>query len=78
VCVRNHRQHPRPDATNAVSLAYTPTTRWQDSVVHIASYAKWVNLGFNEGASLFDPLGILVGTGAHVRVSSGPKRRPTR
>ena len=35
------------DATNAVSLAYTPTTRWQDSVVHIASYAKWVNLGFN-------------------------------
>jgi hypothetical protein len=55
------------DATNAVSLAYTPTTRWQDSVVHIASYAKWVNLGFNEGASLEDPLGILVGTGAHIR-----------
>jgi AraC-like DNA-binding protein len=55
------------DATNAVSLAYTSTTRWQDSVVHIASYAKWVNLGFNEGASLDDPLGILVGTGAHIR-----------
>jgi len=55
------------DATNAVSLAYTPTTRWQDSVVHIASYAKWVNLGFNEGAALDDPLGLLVGTGAHVR-----------
>lgn len=55
------------DATNAVSLAYTPTTRWQDSVVHIASYAKWVNLGFNEGASLDDPLGVLVGTGAHIR-----------
>jgi hypothetical protein len=55
------------DATNAVSLAYTPTTRWQDSVVHITSYAKWVNLGFNEGASLDDPLGILVGTGAHIR-----------
>jgi hypothetical protein len=36
-------------------------------VVHIASYAKWVNLGFNEGASLHDPLGILVGTGAHIR-----------
>jgi hypothetical protein len=52
---------------NAVSLAYTPTTRWQDSVVHIASYAKWVNLGFNEGASLDDALGILVGTGAHIR-----------
>ncbi|MGH9289958.1 MAG: hypothetical protein ACRD0V_16975 [Acidimicrobiales bacterium] len=55
------------DATNAVSLAYTPTTRWQDSVVHIASYAKWVNLGFNDGASLDDSLGILVGTGSRVR-----------
>jgi Domain of unknown function (DU1801) len=55
------------DATNAVSLAYTPTTRWQDSVVHIASYAQWVNLGFNDGAALDDPLGILVGTGAHIR-----------
>jgi hypothetical protein len=55
------------DATNAVSLAYTPATQWQDSVVHIASYTKWVNLGFNEGASLDDPLGILVGTGAHIR-----------
>ena len=55
------------DATNAVSLAHTPTARWQDSVVHIASYTKWVNLGFNEGASLDDPLGILAGTGSHVR-----------
>jgi hypothetical protein len=55
------------DATNAVSLAYTPTTRWQDSVVHIASYAKWVNLGFNEGASLDDPLAVLVGSGEHIR-----------
>jgi len=55
------------DATNAVSLAYTPTTRWQDSVVHIASYTKWVNLGFNDGASLDDSLGILAGTGSRVR-----------
>jgi hypothetical protein len=55
------------DGTNAVSLAYTSTTRWQDGVVHIASYAKWVNLGFNEGASLGDPLGMPVGTGAHIR-----------
>lgn len=55
------------DATNAVSLAYTPTTRWQDSVVHIASYTRWVNLGFNDGASLEDPLGILSGTGSRIR-----------
>ena len=55
------------DATNAVSLVYTPTTRWQDGVVHIASYTKWVNLGFNDGTALDDPLGILAGTGSRVR-----------
>jgi hypothetical protein len=43
------------DAANVVSLAYTPTSRWQDSVVHIASYAKWVNLGFSEGGPLDHP-----------------------
>jgi hypothetical protein len=64
------------DATNAVSLAYTPTIRWQDSVVHIASYAEWVNLGFNEGASLDDPLGILFGTGAHIRRGIAEGMRP--
>jgi hypothetical protein len=55
------------DATNAVALAYAPATRWQDAVCHIASYSKHINLGFNEGASLPDPLGILRGTGSHVR-----------
>ena len=55
------------DATNAVSLVYTPSTNWQDGVVHIASYAKRVNLGFNDGSSLADPFGILTGTGARIR-----------
>ena len=55
------------DATNAVSLVYSPSTNWQDGVVHIASYSKRVNLGFNDGASLADPLGILTGTGARIR-----------
>lgn len=55
------------DATNAVSLAYTPSNRWQDAVVHVATYTKHVNLGFNDGASLPDPLGILVGTGSRIR-----------
>lgn len=55
------------DATNAVSLVYTPSTNWQDGVVHIASYAKRVNLGFNDGSSLADPLGILTGTGSRIR-----------
>jgi hypothetical protein len=41
--------------------------RWQDAVVHVATYTKHVNLGFNDGASLTDPLGILAGTGSRVR-----------
>jgi hypothetical protein len=44
------------DATSAVSLVYTPSTRWQDGVVHIATYLTRVNLGFNDGSSLDEPL----------------------
>jgi hypothetical protein len=55
------------DATNAVSLVYAPSTRWQDGVAHIATYARRVNLGFNNGASLADPLGILAGSGKRIR-----------
>jgi Domain of unknown function (DU1801) len=58
------------DATNAVSLVYTPSTNWQDGVVHIAIYAKRVNLGFNDGASLADTLGVLTGTGTRIRHAS--------
>jgi hypothetical protein len=55
------------DATNAVSLVYAPSDRWQDGVVHIAAYSKRVNLGFNDGATLTDPLGVLTGTGRRIR-----------
>src|SRR6185503_1986161 len=55
------------DATNAVSLVYAPSARWQDGVVHIATYTKHVNLGFNDGASLDDPSGLLRGTGSRIR-----------
>jgi hypothetical protein len=55
------------DATNAVSVVYAPSTRWQGGVVHIATYATRVNLGFNDGATLDDPLGILTGTGSRIR-----------
>ena len=55
------------NATNAVSLVYTPTTRWRDGVVHVATYSKRVNLGFNDGAWLADPLGILAGSGSRIR-----------
>ncbi len=55
------------DATNAESLAYTPTTNWKDGICHIATYTKHANLGFNDGATLDDPLGILEGAGARIR-----------
>ena len=55
------------DATNAVSLVYAPSARWQDGVVHIATYTKHVNLGFNDGASLDDPERMLSGTGSRIR-----------
>ena len=34
------------------------------------SYSRHVNLGFNDGASLPDPLGVLGGTGARIRHST--------
>lgn len=55
------------DATNAVSNVFTPSTRWQDGICHIASYSRHANLGFNDGAGLDDPRGILVGSGARIR-----------
>jgi hypothetical protein len=35
--------------------------------LHIAVYGSGVNLGFNHGATLDDPLGILKGTGKRIR-----------
>ncbi len=55
------------DAANAVSLVLAPSSRWQDGVCHLAAYARHANLGFNEGASLDDPLGVLEGAGKHIR-----------
>jgi len=48
------------DAYSAVAIGY-------DSIFHIAVYSKHVNLGFNEGATLEDPKGILTGDGACIR-----------
>jgi hypothetical protein len=58
------------DATNAVSLVYAPADRWQDGVVHIATYGTRVNLGFNDGASLADSRDVLTGTGSRIRHAS--------
>ena len=55
------------DAYNAVAAGYSFTGRPSDAFIHIAAYAKWVNLGFNRGADLDDPAGILQGSGRQVR-----------
>jgi hypothetical protein len=39
----------------------------RDGVFHVAVYSKHVNLGFNDGATLDDPLGILEGAGNRIR-----------
>ena len=68
------------DAYNAVAAAYGFSDRLGDAFCHVAAYEAHVNLGFNRGAALLDPEGLLVGRGArirHVRVeSAGDLRRP--
>jgi hypothetical protein len=55
------------DAYNAVATGYSFTGRPSDSFMHIAVYARWVNLGFNRGSELDDPGGVLQGAGRWVR-----------
>ena len=56
------------DATNAVSIVHGASERWrEDAITHIAVYARHVNLGFNHGAGLSDPRGVLEGTGSRIR-----------
>jgi hypothetical protein len=55
------------DACSAVAIGYGTSERLSDGIFHIAVYSKHVNLGFNEGATLPDPKGILQGNGNHIR-----------
>ena len=55
------------DAYSAVAIGYGPSDRVSEGIFHIAVYAKGVNLGFNDGATMDDPLGILDGTGKRIR-----------
>ncbi len=52
------------DAYSAVAIGYGSTDRL---ILHIAVYGSGVNLGFNHGAELDDPLGILKGAGKRIR-----------
>jgi hypothetical protein len=55
------------DAYSAVAIGYGTSDRLRDGIFHIAVYAKAVNLGFNDGATLDDPKGILLGSGSRIR-----------
>lgn len=55
------------DAYNAVATAYGYSDRLSDAFCHVAAYASHVNLGFNRGADLPDPEGLLAGKGARIR-----------
>ena len=53
--------------TYAVSNVFTYTSKLGQAFIHIATYSEHVNLGFNQGAKLEDPNGILQGTGRLIR-----------
>jgi len=55
------------DAYSAVAIGYGTSDRLRDGIFHIAVYSNHVNLGFNDGATLADPKGILEGTGNQIR-----------
>ena len=55
------------DAYSAVAIGYGTSERLSDGILHIAVYSKHVNLGFNDGATLPDPKGILEGKGSRIR-----------
>ena len=55
------------DAYSAVAIGYGTSERLGDGIFHIAVYERGVNLGFNDGATLADPKGILEGQGKHIR-----------
>jgi hypothetical protein len=55
------------DAYSAVAIGYGTSDRLREGIFHIAVYSTHVNLGFNDGASLADPRGILQGSGNRIR-----------
>lgn len=55
------------DATNAVAVGFALSERPNDHFIHIATYEGWVNLGFNFGSLLPDPLKRLQGDSGRMR-----------
>jgi hypothetical protein len=55
------------DAYNALSIGFAASEELRDCFVHVAVYPKHVNIGFNYGAQLEDPDGLLLGEGKRIR-----------
>jgi hypothetical protein len=55
------------DAYNAVVTAFSLTDRLKDAFCAVAVYRDYVNLGFNYGALLSDPMKRLQGKGTRIR-----------
>src|SRR5579872_1833309 len=55
------------DAGYTVSDIFTLTGRIKESFCYVAAATNHVNLGFNRGAELRDPHGLLKGTGTQMR-----------
>lgn len=53
--------------TYCISNAFTFTGKQGQGFIHIATYAKHVNIGFDRGTELEDPEGLLAGTGKKIR-----------
>jgi hypothetical protein len=55
------------DASYTVALLYGPNARVSDGFCYISVHRRHVNLGFQRGSLLADPLGRLRGAGAWMR-----------
>lgn len=53
--------------THVLTSVYSFSTKLQDAFIHLPLYTEHVNLGFNQGATLPDPFGLLSGTGKWIR-----------
>lgn len=53
--------------SHALTSAFSLSEKLKDAFCHVALYSKHINLGFNSGALLDDPSGILKGTGTKIR-----------
>ena len=55
------------DKKRSLVIGFCPDDRASHVINSIATYSKWINLYFFEGANLPDPDGLLQGSGAAVR-----------